>query len=154
MNFVHLVGRLGADPDIQPYSDENQPSDPGIPRKNVVRFDIAVEQPFRPNAKKDRPVDWIPIVIFDGPSARYAAKAIHKGDLISLSGRIDTRRWTDDKNRKRKDMRVIVLDIEKLGNGRSTDPTETGGGGEPVAAAIAGSAGAHLSVVSETGAMQ
>ena len=152
MNFVHLVGRLGADPDIRPYSDNNHPDDPSASRKCVARFDIAVEQSFKPNAKKERPVDWIPIVIFDGPPARYAAKTFHKGDLISLSGRIDTRRWTDDKNRKRKDMRVIVLNIEKLGNGRPAGPTGSGGV-EPVAGAIASPVGPPLSVVSETGGM-
>lgn len=151
MNFVHLVGRLGADPDIHPYSDDHQPSDPNAPRRNLVRFDLAVEQAWTPNASKDRPVDWIPVVIFDGPSARYAEKAIQKGDLISLSGRIDTRRWTDGENRKRKDIRVVVIDLEKLGAGKASGPS--GSGGQPLAA-IAAQAGAPVSVVAKAGAMQ
>ena len=50
-------------------------------------------------------------------------------------------------------MLVIVLDIDNLGNGRSAGPVGSGGG-EPVAAVMASSAGGRLSVVSETGAMQ
>ena len=140
MNYVHLVGRLGDNPNIHSYSDDKQPADPDAPRRQLVRFDLAVERRWSAKAakaKSERPVDWVPVLIFDGPAARYAEQALAKGDLVSITGRVDVHRWRDGTNHPRKEVRVVVGEIRKLAEPGAAGGSQSGAN-EPPAEASAG----------------
>lgn len=135
MNYVHLVGRLGADPVTHPFSSGGETGAAQVADRTLVRFDLAVDRAWSPKPDgQDRPVDWIPILIFDTPAARYAQKALAKGDLISLTGRVDMRRWQDDHGRSRKEVRVIAGDLKKLSGPKRTP--DNGGDKEAQLAAM------------------
>ena len=74
INSVTLIGRLTKDPELR-KSQQN---------KSVIRFTLAVDRPFR----KDQ-TDFIQCVVWN-QNADFLAKYVHKGDLIGLTGRIET----------------------------------------------------------------
>lgn len=111
MNNIHLIGRLGADPEIIPYTTKHDRPDE---ERFLVRFDIAVDQPWRPGRDDKPDPDWIPIVIFHGPNARYARQSFAKGELVAITGRLEQQKWTDDDNNKRSSLRVVAAEIKRL----------------------------------------
>lgn len=119
MNYIHLSGRLGADPEIIPYKKQD-PTTENSRERFLAKFDLAVDQPWRPGQDKDPKPDWIPIVAFDGPAARFASKALKKGDSVILSGRLQTNTWETENGEKRKSLRVTVLEIEKVAPGNAS----------------------------------
>ena len=125
MNHLHLIGRLGADPKVIPYKDSRQPKDAGRSRSCFVQFDLAVDR-ARANPKTgETETDWLPVTVFDGPAARYAAAFLGKGDRIALTGRIETGTYEAEAGQKRKSYRVIAeevigLDLRKRGTGAPT----------------------------------
>ena len=116
MNHVHLIGRLGADPLSTPYASDLGRDDPKI----RVRFDLAVDGASSRKAEETPPV-WVPIVLFDGQSARFAAEHLTKGDLVALSGRLDLRRWTDEDGKPIRRLQVIASELRKLTPRRTPD---------------------------------
>lgn len=113
MNYIHITGRLGADPEIIPYKKQNISTGEDRRERFLAKFDIAVDPPWRPGQDKDAKPDWIPIVAFDGPAAGFAQKALKKGDAVCLTGRLQTDIWETEDGGKRKSLHVTVIEIEK-----------------------------------------
>lgn len=120
MNYIHLSGRLGSDPQIIPYKNQNRGSEDERERF-LVKFDLAVDRPWRPGQKDDPQPDWLPIVAFDGPSARFAAKALKKGDAVLLTGRLQTDLWETEDGSKRKSLNVVIVELEKSSGAARSD---------------------------------
>ena len=116
MNHVHLIGRLGADPLSTPYASDLGRDDP----KMLVRFDLAVDAVASRKAEETPPV-WVPIILFDGQAARFAAEHLTRGDLAALSGRLDLRRWTDRDGKPIRRLQVIATELRKLTPRRAPD---------------------------------
>lgn len=81
MNMFILSGRLTSDPDSK--------------ADNVVRYCLAVDNPFG----KDSKTDFIDCVAF-GKEAEFAKKYLHKGMKILVNGRIKKNSFTDKNNKK------------------------------------------------------
>lgn len=81
MNCVALVGRLTKDPIVN-YSQNGS---------SVTKFGVAVDRRFK--REGDPTADFINIVMF-GKSGEFVEKWFHKGDPISLTGRIQTSNFT------------------------------------------------------------
>lgn len=113
MNYIHLTGCLGADPEIIPYKKQNISTGEDRRERFLAKFDIAVDPPWRPGQDKDAKPNWIPIVAFDGPAARFARKALKKGDAVCLTGSLQTDTWETEDGEKRKSLHVKVIEIEK-----------------------------------------
>ena len=94
MNKVCLVGRLTKDPELRNTTTG----------RGVCQFSIAVNRTFT-NQNGQREADFINCVVWD-KQAENLAKYMHKGSLISVDGRIQTRNY-DDKDGKR----VYVTEI-------------------------------------------
>lgn len=86
MNHIHLIGRLGGDPSITPYRDEKQPTDPAKPRRAHVQFDLAVHRRHANPKTGEIETDWLPVTLFDGAAARFAATYLKKGARVAVSG--------------------------------------------------------------------
>ena len=85
MNHVSLVGRLTKDPDVRYTTGENASC--------VARFSVAVNRTYK-NAEGKYDADF-PSVIAFGRTGEFIEKYFHKGDMIGISGRIQTGRYTN-----------------------------------------------------------
>ena len=95
INNVTLIGRLTATPELRQTTTG----------KTVVSFCIAVERRF------DRATsDFINIVAWN-KTAEFVGKYFAKGDLIALTGSIQTRKYEDKDGNKRTAFEVLADDV-------------------------------------------
>ena len=88
LNRVVLIGRLTKDPELR-YTPT------GIP---VTTFILAVNRSFT-NSQGEREADFIPIQVWR-KQAENCAKYLSKGRLVAVSGRIQTRSYEQDGQRR------------------------------------------------------
>lgn len=86
MNNVSLVGRLSKDPIRKEAKN-------GVA---VTMFQLCVERGVR-TTSGEKVVDWIPCTAFAIP-CEYICKYAHKGDMLSVIGKIQTRTARDENN--------------------------------------------------------
>ena len=98
LNRVVLVGRLTKDPEIR-YTQSNTP---------IASFTIAVNRQFSNSATGERDTDFIPVVVCR-KQAENVKSFVHKGSLVAVDGRIQTRTY-DDQNGVRKYVTEVVAD--------------------------------------------
>lgn len=98
MNSVNLVGRLCADPELRRTQDGTA----------VCSYSLAVKRPMVKDTT-DFPecVSW-------RQSAEYLAQYAHKGDIVAVSGTLQSREWTDKEGKKRKAWEVVTTSVELL----------------------------------------
>lgn len=84
MNRVTLVGRLTKDPELK-YTASNIA---------VISFTVAVDRTYK-NANGEKQTDFINCVVWR-KQAENMAKYTHKGSLIGIDGRIETRSYDKD----------------------------------------------------------
>ena len=95
INNVTLIGRLTATHELRKTTTG----------KTVVSFCIAVERRF------DRATsDFINIVAWN-KTAEFVSKYFTKGDLIALTGSIQTRKYEDKDGNKRTAFEVLADDV-------------------------------------------
>ena len=102
MNKVCLVGRLTKDPELRNTTTG----------RGVCQFSIAVNRTFT-NQNGQREADFINCVVWD-KQAENLAKYMHKGSLISVDGRIQTRNYDDKDGKKVYVTEVLAQNIQFL----------------------------------------
>jgi len=104
MNSVHLVGRIGQDPEIRQTNSQ----------RSVVNLSLATREVWkdRDGGKQER-TEWHKLVFWDA-RAELAFKYVKKGDLIGVDGRLQTRSWTDRKGDRRQTTEVNVMQMHFL----------------------------------------
>ncbi len=101
INNVVLVGRLTKDPDLRYTSGDSA----------VATFTLAVNRSFK-NQNGDREADFINCVIWRKPAETLANYA-HKGTLLGIVGRIQTR-FYDNQQGQRVYVTEVVCDNFQL----------------------------------------
>ena len=95
-NQVILAGRLTADPDVRTTPQGKQ----------VLQASIAVNRDRRDGNEQ---TDFIDFVAWE-KRAEFISKYFRKGSAILISGKIQTRTWTDKNDQKRKAVEVLIDD--------------------------------------------
>lgn len=113
MNQVFLIGRLTRDIDIK-YTKDN------IAIGNIT---IAVSR-NRKNANGEYESDFINCVVYRETAERIE-KYTHKGDLIAIGGRIQTRNYEDKDGNKKYVTEVVVERVTFLGTKKETKQEDT-----------------------------
>jgi single-strand DNA-binding protein len=136
VNKAILVGRLGRDPETR-YTSGGQA---------VCNFTMATDETYKDrNGERQKRTEWHRIVVW-GKQAEIAQQYLHKGSLIFLEGRIQTRQWDDREGQKRTTVEIVANNFRMLG-GRSEGGIAAGasagagagaGDAEPQASAAAG----------------
>ena len=87
VNQVFIIGRLGKDVDTRFTQDG----------KAVANFSVATSEEWKDKSsgEKKEAVEWHKIVAF-GRLAEICGEYLHKGSLVYLSGRLQTRSWEKD----------------------------------------------------------
>ncbi len=85
LNKVHIIGRLGQNPEVKYTSDG----------KVVCTFSVATSEYYTDkNGQKKETTEWHNIVCFDR-TAENCGKFISKGSLVHVEGRLKTDKWQD-----------------------------------------------------------
>lgn len=104
-NLVLLMGHVGRDPVIRAAHSGTA----------VSNFSLATNERRKDGTDH---TEWHAIVCF-GQTATFAADYIHKGDLVDVEGRIQTRTWETDAGEQRKQTQIIAWRVQLCGSKRT-----------------------------------
>ena len=105
VNKAILVGRLGRDPETR-YTSGGQA---------VCNFTMATDETYKDRSgERQKRTEWHRIVVW-GKQAEIAQQYLHKGSLIFLEGRIQTRQWDDREGQKRTTVEIVANNFRMLG---------------------------------------
>ena len=110
MNVVAIMGRLTYDPELKAT-----PS--GV---SVLRFQIAVDRSYTPK-NQERQADFIDCVAWRS-TAEFISRHFHKGQMIALTGSIQTGNYTDKNGEQRKAVDVVVNEASFCGSKSEGNP--------------------------------
>ena len=99
MNKVNLLGRVCKDVELR-YTTSGTA---------VASFTLAVDRRFQKQGE-ERQADFINCVAW-GKTAEFVANYFTKGQMMALSGRIETRSWEDNEGVKRYATEVIAEEV-------------------------------------------
>jgi single-strand DNA-binding protein len=105
-NTVHLIGRLGQDPEIHFFDKGNK----------VARFPLATGEPQagkETNCK--RAIQWHNLVVW-GNLASICEKYLKKGREIAVEGKLSYRNWEDRNGARHYTTEIIVNELSFMGS--------------------------------------
>ena len=120
MNSTILTGRPTADPEMK-YTPSGTA---------VVTFCLAVGRQFK-NAAGEYETDFVDVVAWRG-TAEYLSNYVTKGMLIGVDGRIQTRTYEKD-GQKRKVVEVVAESVQILAKSGKSERSESNGEHDPFA---------------------
>ena len=101
LNIVAIQGRLTADPELK-----HTPS--GVA---VTSFTLAVDR----YAKEERKTDWVDVVAWR-QTAEFICKYFTKGQMIAVTGSVQTRSYEDKQGNKRKAVEIVAKEASFCGS--------------------------------------
>ncbi len=113
LNIAAIMGRLTRDPELR-----TTPS--GV---SVTTFSLAVDRSYcKPG--EERQTDFIDVVAWRG-TAEFACKYFTKGQMMAVTGSIQTRSYEDKQGNKRKAVEIVASEVNFCGskaeNGRQSN---------------------------------
>ena len=118
MNKVILMGRLVKEPDVR-YSQGAEPL-------AVARYTLAVNRRFKRQGEPE--ADFINCVAF-GKLGEFAERYFTKGQMVSITGRLQVRSW-EDKNRQKHWTTEVIVEEQYFAEAKK-DNTEKIPAGQP-----------------------
>ena len=95
LNSVIMQGRLTKDPELR-YTQTQKP---------VATFTLAVDRDYNPTGEKE--TDFPQIVAWN-KTAEFVSQYITKGSMVIVTGRLQSREWTDKNDNKRVSWEVVA----------------------------------------------
>lgn len=121
LNNIAIHGRLTRDPEMRKTGSGT----------SVANFTVAVDRDMKcQDGSKE--ADFFDCVAWKG-TADFVCKYFHKGSQIIVSGRMQSRKWTDKNGQSRTSWEVDVIGIDFCGS--KQDNAQQGGYSAPVYAA-------------------
>ena len=100
VNKVTLIGRLGKDPVLKHFSNDNA----------IAEFSVATDESYKnKEGQKVEQTEWHNVKIPTKKQAEIAEKYLKKGALVYVEGKIRTRSY-DDKDGNKKYVTEIICD--------------------------------------------
>ena len=127
LNRVIIIGRLASDPELRTTATG----------KNVTSFRIAVQKKIKP-ADGSPDADFFSVTAW-GQTAEFISNYVHKGRLVAVDGRLQSRRYTTQDGQQRDVVEIVADDVRALDRPRED-------GAHPEHAAVAAGAPATTSV--------
>ena len=98
LNQITIMGRLVADPVLRRTAS-------GV---TATSFTLAVDRDYSRDGERD--TDFIDCVAWRG-TAEFVERYFSKGRMAVVSGRLQTRNWTDNDGNKRKSFDVVAESV-------------------------------------------
>lgn len=108
LNNISLQGRLVRDPELRTTQNG----------KPVVKFTIACDR-----GGKDMPTDFIDCAAWSG-TAQMVSKYFTKGNMIIVTGRLQSNKWEDQSGNKRTSWEVLVSSVNFCESKAAVAPPE------------------------------
>ena len=108
LNHIVIMGRLTRDPELR-YTQSQTP---------VVSFSVAVDRDFGGRDGGEKQTDFIDCVAWR-QTGEFVSKYFHKGSMIVVSGRLQSRKWQDREGNNRTNWE-IQADNVYFGESRSS----------------------------------
>lgn len=99
-NNCTLTGRLTRDPEVRS----------GANGKEFVTFSIAVNRPYK-DQNGQRPADFINCIGSMDRIVNFLRNYCHKGNLVTVTGELETRTYTNKEGQNVKDYHIRVNDV-------------------------------------------
>ena len=114
VNRVILVGRLGGDPETR-HTGSGQA---------VCNFSIATDESYKDrNGERQKRTEWHRVVAWQ-KLAEVCQQWLQKGALVYIEGRIQSRDWEKD-GEKRTSFEIVARQMQILGGGRKVEDVAT-----------------------------
>lgn len=114
LNKIDIMGRLVRDPELRRTGS-------GIA---VANFTVACERDFAQDGNKE--TDFVDCVVWR-QTAEFVSKYFQKGSMIVVSGRLESRKWTDKDGNKRTSWEVRGENVYFGGTKKDSDSSGNGG---------------------------
>jgi single-strand DNA-binding protein len=118
LNRVMLIGRLGKDPETK-YLNSGQ---------QVTTATLATDESYIKDGQKVDQTEWHRLNAW-GKTAETMGRYLHKGALIYVEGKLQTRKWQDQQGQDRYTTEIRVFSFQFLesksttgGQGQSAPP--------------------------------
>jgi single-strand DNA-binding protein len=102
INRVTLVGGLGADAEFRSFQNGG----------GVVNLRVATSESWKDrDGQRQERTEWHTVAVF----AKWLideAKALRKGDKVSIEGKLQTRKWTDNTGNDRYSTEIVLQGME------------------------------------------
>ena len=100
LNHIVIMGRLTRDPELR-YTQSQTP---------VASFTVAVDRDFGGRDGGERQTDFIDCSAWRS-TAEFVSKYFHKGSMIVVSGRLQSRKWQDREGNNRVNWEINVDNV-------------------------------------------
>lgn len=104
INKVTLIGRLGKDPELK-YTQNGNP---------VCNLSVATSEYWKDKSgQKQEKTEWHTIVLFM-KLAEMAPQYLHKGILVYVEGKLQTRQWESKQGEKHYSTEIIASAVRRV----------------------------------------
>nr|DAT19805.1 MAG TPA: Single strand binding protein [Caudoviricetes sp.] len=114
LNKVHLIGRLGRDPEVRymPNGDA------------VCNFSLATDESWKDkNGQRQTKTEWHAVTLYRR-LAEIAGQYLKKGSQVYLEGKIQSRKYTDKNGTERTVYEIICHEMKMLGGNNNEAPMQ------------------------------
>jgi single-strand DNA-binding protein len=139
-NQVTLMGNLTRDPELRQIPNGT----------NVCNFSLALNRSYKgSDGEWQDATDYVDIIAW-GPLGERVAQYLSKGRPALVSGRVQSRSWEQD-GQKRNKVEVVAQDVTFLGGGGGGDQAESDNDSAPAASKPAPTKKADDVVIEDVG---
>ena len=104
LNKVMLIGRLGSDPEIK-YTQSGSP---------IANLRVATDESYTDrNGQRQEKTEWHTVVAFQR-TAEICQQYLHKGSLVYIEGKLQTRKWQDKNGQERYSTEIQCQRLQML----------------------------------------
>ena len=104
LNKVMLIGRLGADPDVK-YTQSGSP---------IANLRVATDESYTDrNGTRQERTEWHTVIVFQR-TAEICQQYLHKGSLVYIEGKLQTRKWQDKNGQDRYSTEIQCQRLQML----------------------------------------
>ena len=103
LNQVQLIGNLGADPEIRSTQDGSK----------VANFTLATSEAWKDKTtgEKKEKTEWHRVTVWGDGLVGVIEQYVSKGSKVYISGKLQTRKWTDQDGEDRYTTEVVLSGI-------------------------------------------
>jgi single-strand DNA-binding protein len=110
VNKVTLLGYMGKDPDVR-FTPGGQA---------VANFSLATDESYKNNeGEKVKKTEWHNLVVWGKSVEAFVQPYLHKGDLIYVEGKLQTRKWETKDGETKNTTEIVVTDIKGVQTGNA-----------------------------------
>lgn len=121
LNVVAIIGRLAASPELKTTNSG----------KSVCSFRIANDSGYK-DASGQSQTNWLDVTAW-GKTAEFICKYFHKGSLIAIDGRLQTRQYQGKSGQTLTAVEIVAKNASFCGSKESTNPAPQNAAQSPAA---------------------